>query len=121
MPIHLLATAMLPLALAPASPDPGVGLTPARAEVLDNGLTVVQEYAMRVADSPEGRGWVKLFETAFTAHPYRMTPIGRLEVIEKAPLESFRTFYEQRYVPNQMVVSVVGDFDPEDMLRRIRE
>jgi zinc protease len=69
---------------------------------------VLSEFKMSYADSPRGWSWYNLMRTAFRVHPYGRTTIGLREVIEGAELERFKTFYAERYVPNHMVVAVVG-------------
>src|SRR5262249_36304474 len=55
----------------------------------------------------------------FRDHPYKRDTIGLKEAIMNSSLATFREFYEQRYVPNMMVLSVVGDFDPKAMRTKI--
>ena len=47
-------------------------------------------------------------------------PIGLPEVIETATPDDLRAFYERWYRPDLMAVAVVGDFDAEQMVERIR-
>ena len=46
-------------------------------------------------------------------------PIGRKEVIEEAPVEAVRRFYEEWYRPERMAVIAVGDFDVDSMVAGI--
>lgn len=46
-------------------------------------------------------------------------PIGEKEVIEDAPVETVRRFYEDWYRPGLMAVIAVGDFDAGEMVERI--
>ncbi len=46
-------------------------------------------------------------------------PIGELEVIEDAPVEAVRSFYEDWYRPELMAVIAVGDFDADSIVARI--
>lgn len=39
-------------------------------------------------------------------------PIGKKEIIDKAPYDAFKRFYRDWYRPNLMAVIAVGDFDP---------
>jgi zinc protease len=47
-------------------------------------------------------------------------PIGEKEILEKAPVETLRRFYEDWYRPDLMAVIVVGDVDPDAMEKEIR-
>ena len=46
-------------------------------------------------------------------------PIGKKEVIESAPVEAVRRFYEDWYRPDLMAVIAVGDFDADSMVAEI--
>ena len=95
-------------------------LIPDTAGIRKERTIVLEEYHMSYADNPQGRVYEQLLRTAFTRHPYYPTTIGLPEVIESADLEKLRTFYEERYVPNQIVMAVVGDFQTEKMIASIR-
>ncbi|MFC1705314.1 M16 family metallopeptidase [Planctomycetota bacterium] len=82
---------------------------------------ILSEYKMRVSDSPSGQAFHELYRNAFRVHPYGQTVIGLREVIEEAGLDRFRTFYEERYVPSQLVIAAVGDLDVEDMVARLEQ
>lgn len=69
---------------------------------------VLSEFKQSYGDSPNGWMHYNLLRTAFKVHPYGRTTIGLRDVIEQADLERFKTFYAERYVPNHMVVAVVG-------------
>ncbi|MFC2171843.1 M16 family metallopeptidase [Acidobacteriota bacterium] len=82
--------------------------------------SVIQEFHMRINDNPSGKAWYRIWQTAFKKHPYRITTIGSEDVIRDSKVGRFRTFYEERYVPNQMFMSVVGDFEPVAVLQAIK-
>ena len=46
-------------------------------------------------------------------HPYSWSVIGSLEDIQAATLDDVKEFYRRWYVPNNDVLVVAGDFDPE--------
>jgi zinc protease len=48
-------------------------------------------------------------------------PIGRREVIETAPVEALRRFYDTWYRPDLAAVIAVGDFDAERVAAQLRE
>ncbi len=47
-------------------------------------------------------------------------PIGRTEVLAKAPVSRIRAFYEAHYRPEQAAVVAVGDFDPATVEAQIK-
>ena len=48
-------------------------------------------------------------------------PIGRTEIIENAPVETLRAYYERWYRPDLMAVIAVGDFDVETIEAKIKQ
>ena len=49
------------------------------------------------------------------------SPIGRTEIIENAPVESLRAYYERWYRPDLMAVVAVGDFDIEVIEAKVKQ
>jgi len=73
-------------------------------------------------DSVESRIQEKQFEQFLPGSLIaKRFPIGKEEVIQKAPRERFTDFYSRYYVPSRMTFVVVGDVDPKDMEARIKE
>lgn len=60
-------------------------------------------------DDPDQRLSEALFETAFHQHPYRLPIIGHRNVFAAASREELLDYYRARYVPNNTVVTIVGD------------
>lgn len=52
-------------------------------------------------------------ENMFKNHPYRWTTIGSIEHLESAKLEDFQIFNQKFYIPNNAVLVVAGDFEPQ--------
>ena len=50
--------------------------------------------------------------TAFVAHPYQIPTIGWPSDIEGWKIDDLRSYYQQYYAPNNAVMFVVGDVDP---------
>jgi len=74
---------------------------------------VKEEKKQRYDNTPYGQLLSVVFENAFTTHPYRWTPIGQEQYIDEAKLSEFMDFYRTFYVPNNAVLVVGGDFNPE--------
>jgi zinc protease len=81
---------------------------------------VLEERRLRTEDSPMGRAYEQLFGLVWQALPYRWPVIGWRSDIEKATVEVCRAFFDQYYVPNNLVLAIVGSFDEEAVLARIR-
>jgi zinc protease len=55
--------------------------------------------------------------TAFRAHPYRHPTIGWLQDLQTITRDDLYAHYRQHYVPGNATLVVVGDVDPDDVLR----
>jgi predicted Zn-dependent peptidase len=88
---------------------------------LDNQRDVVMnERRQRVENQPYGRAGETLNDLLFPPdHPYHWPVIGYMEDIAAATLEDVRAFFSTYYTPNNAVISVVGDIDPDEALKRI--
>ena len=63
-----------------------------------------------------------LFQLIFGSSRYAdRSPIGLPEVIESAPVELLREFYERWYRPDLMAVVAVGDFDTELIEAKVKQ
>ena len=71
---------------------------------------ILREIAM-TKDEPDSRLWDALFSTAFREHPYRQPIIGHKDVFSTVTHEDLLGYYRARYVPNNLVVVIVGDID----------
>lgn len=71
---------------------------------------ILREIAM-TKDDPDNRMWEALFSTAFREHPYRQPIIGHRDVFSGVTREDLVAYYNARYVPNNLVVVIVGDVE----------
>ncbi|GAB5559354.1 MAG: pitrilysin family protein [Synoicihabitans sp.] len=62
-------------------------------------------------DDPEHRLWQHLFESIYHEHPMRQPIIGHRDVFEAVTRDQLLAYYQERYVPNNIVVVVAGGFD----------
>jgi predicted Zn-dependent peptidase len=75
---------------------------------------VVEEYRQRYLNQPYGDASLVLRPLTFTRHPYRWSTIGKsIEHIESITVEDVRNFYDTFYMPDNAILSVVGDVAPE--------
>ncbi|MFA6956784.1 MAG: pitrilysin family protein [Thermoanaerobaculia bacterium] len=90
-------------------------------EKLDVQINVVQEERrMRVDNAPYGDFFERLLERAYEpSYPYHWEVIGSMADIAEAKLDDVRDFFRTWYVPNNAVLTIAGDFDPEDALALI--
>lgn len=73
---------------------------------------VAEERLWRTDNSPMGYLYFRFFNTAYVYHPYHWTPIGFMEDIQAWNIEDIRAFYETYYQPQNAIVLVSGDIEP---------
>jgi zinc protease len=79
-------------------------------EVAKEKDVILREIAM-TKDDPDNRLWETIFSVAFREHPYRQPIIGHRDVFSAVTRDDLNGYYRTRYVPNNLVVVVVGDID----------
>ena len=77
---------------------------------------VHEERRMRVDSSPLGRLVEQFQAAAFTVHPYHNEGIGDGSEIEAFSATDARKFYEKYYVASNMVIAIVGDVTPQQVM-----
>jgi zinc protease len=63
-------------------------------------------------DQPSDTAFITFMEAFYKDHPYGMLPMGSAEVVGKLTREDLYAWYKRVYLPNNMVISVVGKVDP---------
>ena len=88
-------------------------------ENLDNQREVVKnEKRWSYDNRPYGSWYEKLQGHLFPPeHPYHHTTIGSMEDLDAASIEDVSAFFRTYYAPNNAVVTVVGDVDPDEIRR----
>jgi len=76
---------------------------------------VAEERRLRTDNNPMGYLYFRVFNTHFTYHPYHWLPIGFMEDIQSWKIEDIRDFYHRYYQPNNAILVVAGDIDPEEV------
>jgi len=89
-------------------------------EVERERTVILREIDMGL-DDPDRQLSQALFRTAFQRHPYREPVIGHRALYEQVTSDELREYYHARYVPNNMVVSVVGAVAPEACLTEVEK
>ncbi|MFB7293996.1 M16 family metallopeptidase [Actinacidiphila glaucinigra] len=118
MPTH-----QLELALWLEADRMGSLLSALDLQSLDNQRDVVKnERRQRYDNVPYGTAFERLTAMAYPdGHPYHHTPIGSMADLDAASLEDARAFFRTYYAPNNAVLAVVGDIDPEQTLAWIEK
>jgi zinc protease len=89
--------------------DRMTGLVLNDANVLPERDVVLEEYNMRVANSPEARLGEQVTAALYLNHPYGRPVIGWRPEIEKLNRDDALAFYRRFYTPNNAVVVIAGD------------
>ena len=86
------------------------------ADVLANEKQVVKnEKRQRVDNAPYGHNLYVVGKAIYPdGHPYNHQVIGSLEDLDNASLEDVRSFYQRWYGPNNVTLTISGDFDPAE-------
>ena len=84
--------------------------------VVDTEKQVVKnEKRQRVDNQPYGHNFYAINKAIYPQdHPYNWQIIGSLDDLEAATLEDVKTFYNRWYVPNNVTLTLTGDFDEDE-------
>ncbi len=91
------------------------------AEFLKEREVVMEERRLRTEDDPEALTYEALQATAFLHAPYRNPVIGWMDDLRRLSVEQVRRWYRRWYGPDNAVLVVVGDVDPERILALARK
>ncbi len=100
--------------------DRMTGLTLKDENVLPERDVVLEEYNMRVANSPDARLSEQIMAALYLNHPYGRPVIGWRHEIEKLTREDALAFYKRFYAPNNATLIVAGDVEA-DAVRKLAE
>ena len=103
----------LPLALWLESDRMGFLLDTLDERKLNNQREVVKnERRQSFEGEPYGMGYLALYEALFPeGHPYRFTPIGKVEDLDAAKVEDVRSFFNTYYTPANATLTLAGNFE----------
>jgi predicted Zn-dependent peptidase len=90
-------------------------------EKLDNQRDVVKnERRWRVDNQPYGDWDERIQAQVFPPdHPYHHSVIGSMEDLDAASLEDVEEFFRTYYAPNNAVLTLCGDFEPDEAKRLV--
>jgi len=95
--------------------DRMTGLVLSDANVVPELKVVLEEYNMRVANSPDARLGEQIAAALYLNSPYGRPVIGWRHEIEKLTREDALAFYRRFYTPNNAVVVIAGDVTAEEV------
>lgn len=77
---------------------------------------VMEERRMRTDSSPTGRLVEQFLGTAFDANPYHRPTVGYASDLQAFSATDALNFFHQYYLPSNMVIALVGDLDPDQVM-----
>lgn len=78
---------------------------------------VAEERRMRVETTGGGRLLEEFYAAAYRVHPYGVPVIGHMSDIQAYTRAQVADYHRRYYRPNNAVLAVVGDIDPDQILR----
>ncbi|MEJ7652159.1 MAG: pitrilysin family protein [Chloroflexia bacterium] len=82
---------------------------------------VIIEEIARSEDQPTHELIHDLFATFFGDYPLGASVLGTPDTIKNMTIGQMRDYYTNRYSPNNMILGVAGAFDPDTLLKLVRE
>lgn len=96
-------------------------LNPVLREFYSERDVVMEERRQRYESDPDGKLFENFMANAFMAHPYRRPIIGWGSVLQFLNKKDTERFFRTYYAPNNTVVAIVGDINPPEVLKIIKE
>ena len=85
-----------------------------------NELEVVkEERRLRTDDSPSGRLYEKLYQTAFTTSGNKSPIIGSMDDLTHMTGDDARAWYRKWYAPNNATMVIVGDVNAKQAIKQV--
>jgi zinc protease len=90
---------------------------------LDNQRDVVKnERRQGIDDPPYGRAYEMIVNNLSpVGHPYQWLVIGSMEDLTAASLDDVKAFFRRYYTPNNLSLTIAGDFDPAEAKRLVEK
>ncbi len=84
--------------------------------------TVMEERRQSYDNQPYSKSWLRINELTYQDYwPYAHSTIGDMKDLENAPLSAVQEFFDAYYAPNNAVLTLVGDFDPNEALALVKK
>jgi zinc protease len=87
------------------------------AEFAKEIQVVMEERRWRTEDKPQAQVGEQLMSATFQAHPYGRPVVGWMNDLEHMKAQDARDWYKRWYAPNNAILVVVGDVDPQAVFK----
>ena len=82
--------------------------------------TVKEERRQNYDDQPYANSMLRINELAYGDYwPYAHSTIGVMQDLDNAPLAAVQEFFEAYYKPNNAVLALAGDFEPDQAMQLV--
>lgn len=82
---------------------------------------VKEERRLRTEDRPSGKVYEQFSAVAWRSSPYRNPVIGWMNDLDNMTVEDLQAWYTQYYAPNNAILVVVGDVEPQAVLAKAQK
>ena len=89
-----------------------------QANDFDMEKKVIQEEIALYKDRPQFTVIDELRATYYAGHPLGQSVLGTTETIEALQRDQMHAYWEQRYAPNNLILTLTGNFDWKEALRQ---
>lgn len=84
-------------------------------------IVVFEERKKSYENSPRGQLWLATMQAVFEKTPYGGSVIGEVEDLKNLTRKGLLKFHDQFYAPNNAIVVIAGDVDPDKTLEMIKK
>lgn len=82
---------------------------------------VLEERKMRYENNPDGFLYLTMMKKVFEGTPYGQSVIGEVEDLKKLSRDQMMEFFKKFYAPNNAIIGIAGDVDPEKTIELIKK
>ena len=81
---------------------------------------IMEERRQRTDDNPKSLAYERFRWMAYPTSPLRQPPIGHMKNLQGLKLDALKDWYQKWYTPNNAILIIVGDVDPQKTLNEVR-
>ena len=82
---------------------------------------IFEERKMRYENSPDGLLYLAMMKKLFEGTPYGQSVIGDEADLKALTRDQMMNFFKTYYVPNNAIVAIAGDVDPDEVIKMMKE
>ena len=87
----------------------------------DKERGAITQEVMRDLSSPDFKFYTQLLEQMFAGTPYAHTPLGTRDSFAKTSAAMLKKFHDTWYAPNNAILVIAGDVDPDATLAQVKQ